>query len=225
MATIEEQYAETQRRARELAEQAEHERAELTRHRAEQTRRRDAATQEFWTQRRSHADPRTDDEWQRFVTAVRDDGDTVSAWRDYRLAVAVKAEDYTAVHRYFETQRSQAADAAAKHYHRVRMEARILASPQADMPADDYRARLSAWRKDAGDYTGRDMSDANPDEHALPLPPHQPIGMVTGGPTPRANGYGEAVDMVVEMLAREAATEAHARRDRALTEHLAAAGE
>lgn len=223
--------AETERAARDLTEQAAAKRAEHDRVRAAEADAREEATEEFWHGRRQAFGERvraggTDVLWQAFAAAVRDGGDAITAWREYRLEVRRVDAENRAIRRYFDDQERVRVDAIIDEYQQVHREARLLAGIEVprDMSRSEYVQRLAAHNRAASVYAGREFpADAAPDRDVLPLPPHRTAGSISPRPTPDPHGadsFTAAIDTVMAQLEHDAVAGAGVIRSRELAAYV-----
>lgn len=226
----------TERRARELSAKAQQQRDAHTRQSAAEQAARDTAAEAWWEQQRAvHADPAADraaeEAWSAFAAAVRDDGDVVGRWRDYRRIVRRVADNRAAVAAHFAEKQRSAIEQQITTWRALNQEARILPDLERQLPAADFRARLAAWLDTLSAYTGRTVTEAETEQRAenghrmlsrlLPdMPSHAPT---LGGAVVRerdvrgrADSFAAAVDMVVADIEQEAVTQARADRAAAL---------
>lgn len=220
---------ELERQATELAEKAEQQRAEEARAAAEAEARRDELTEQWYREQQNGDMVGTiDAAWQKFVDAVKNDGNALAAWRNYRVTFRTMRARMRTVWQYFDRRDRDRAQAIVDQFHTVRKERNRLRSVQVprDVSAEQWQADVEVWRKAASAYVGRDCSDVNPldDDFELPLPPHLPVTLGGGDDLADPRGgdtFDHAVTVVVRQLEEQAVRDDAASREAELETYIA----
>lgn len=195
--------------------------------------KRQAADLDWWTQRRATYAERTrgrvDGAWKAFAAAVRDGGDTVSAWREWRTTARLVREERLAITAYFQGRENDHARAEVEAYRQVHGEGYTLSQLQVgrDITAGEYASRLAAYNAAATRWQGETFKpDAPPAPHLL----RQPARPVEGQVSELAEGeawergmlpYSDALESVMVDLDRRAVALAKAERQAARDAHAA----
>ncbi|MEV6366210.1 hypothetical protein AB0L86_04870 [Micromonospora musae] len=124
--------------------------------------RHDAAVADYWEERRdgfvARVAGKRSGAWQEFVDAVLNDGDTVAAFRRYRLVDTQVAEDKASIDTYYDDQARAYAEAETLEYHALRREAGWLENVGAGtIPADldEAAERMVAFEKQRDEWNER----------------------------------------------------------------------
>lgn len=200
--------------------------------------RRQAADDQWWIQRRAtysdRSRGRVDSAWQAFADAVRDGGDTVQAWREWRTTARIVRSDFLAIRAHFFTKDQERAQADLDTFRAIHAEGYELADLAKQAPADrdqaDYAARLKAYNEAAARWQGETIKpDAPAAPYRLRQPPRVPQGQIAWiSEADRFEAdmlsYSDALEVVMRDLDRKTLAHAEAERQADRDTHAAKAG-
>lgn len=230
-----ERTAQVARRKAAEAEQAEAERRE------QQRAAREPHIAAWWTAEREGYPDRwvgkADAAWKKFTAAVRDGGDVIAAWREYKVTRRRAQADFRAVNGWFKARENRAKRAYLDERTRLRGEAsaldgRVGGMGMAALPAEEAEQRTARLRAEAEAHLGAPVSvhtdtrgDTPTSEDVLravygalhdprndPPKPDSTPSPGPGGLGPSVKTFGEALDKAVAELEEEAVRADEAER-------------
>ena len=151
--------------------------------------------------------------WSAFVDTVRDGGDTVAAWREYRVARRVVSAESGTIRRYFNQIEDAKVDAIRAEQRWLNTEAGLLDT--ARERGREWSERLAEWNRRRAAHTGE---PTEPTDHPRQVPP---LGLSKSGERlaernpidPRlGESYAKAIDAAMATIEDDAVTAHKAQR-------------